>query len=90
MGCMNSRRLSRGVTVILFGILFASYIHHSEQHWTQLGLNAYLAHETLRFAKYPLSFVGLAFTFMIFILLVLWIYESIAWLAQKAWKSPQT
>jgi hypothetical protein len=49
---MNRHLASRIITIVLFGVLFGSYIHRDYANWNLRGREAFLAHESQRFDRF--------------------------------------
>jgi hypothetical protein len=85
---MQSRRIARGITALVFGFALALVIHSMEARWVANGLDAYLVHQTMRFEKMPHSVIPLGIIYSVTALFALWVYEAAAWLIAKAMKQP--
>ena len=49
---MNSNLINRVLAVALVGVTFGWYTHHDYLRWSQLGREAFIAHQVHRFELY--------------------------------------
>jgi hypothetical protein len=49
---MNPQLTNRAIAAAILGVMFGWYIHHDYTRWSQLGREAFIAHDVHRFDQY--------------------------------------
>jgi hypothetical protein len=91
---MNRRLLSRCIAAMVLALLVATVVHIDRRVWHRRGQQAYLKDQQTRYTKYmanPASFSHLLGTSVLVVVLVMGIYESVAftfYLLLKGFEKP--